>query len=138
MAKPNRNLPARTSRILVSNLFNDTLDNFRSNTVVLQSVRDFFVHKRATPLEPFGGKDYPFRHGDLRGIRHAGLTQDISIVYTMSGKNPIDIALYGIFSHTQLGTSHTPDHKRQSRVATTIRNQTDLRPYEPIDESVRR
>lgn len=142
MAKPNRNpapqAPARVARIMASKLFDQTLASYSGNVAVLKALKEFITQKRAQPLAPFGSKDYPFKgDGPLHGIGHAGLTFDVSILYKISGKNPNIITLYGIFSHDQLGTGQPANIKRQKNAATTINNQTQVRPFEPVDESKR-
>ena len=79
-----------------------------------------------SPLEPFGPTDQPFSaHGILKhavsgeNMKHAHLTHDISILYTMQGQPPL-IKLYGIFSHDELGTGQPPKIKDQKRVISRL------------------
>lgn len=142
MAKPNRNpVPQptqRVCRIMVTDLFNQTLTKYSTNAPVLKALKAFIEQKRAMPLEPFGSKDYPFKgDGPLHGIGHAGLTFDVSIVYKISGKNPNIITLYGIFSHDELGTGQPANIKRQRQAAKAIDNQVHTQAYSPVDESSR-
>lgn len=140
MAKPNRTpqpqSPARVCRIVASDMFYQTLKNFSDNATVLKALKAFIEQKRAQPLAPFGAKDYPFKgNGPLQGVGHAGLTFDASIVYTISGKNPNVITLYGIFTHDQLGTGQPANIKRQKQAAGSIHNQVNFTPYDKVDES---
>ena len=56
-------------------------------------------------------------------LRHAHLTSDYSIVYTISGKDPTVIKLFGIFTHDDLGTGQPMKLKNMSNMATKFSNQ---------------
>lgn len=141
MAKSNRNTAApvdpRVCRILASNMFYQTLENFSTNVPALTALKAFIEQKRKSPLQSFGGKDYPFKGGDIKGYLHAGLTHDVFIVYTISGKNPNIITLYGVFTHDQLGTGNPPNQKRQSQAAKQMNNQDTFKAYGKVDETAR-
>lgn len=142
MAKPNRNqqavaaAPVRKARIFASKLFLSTLKNFRGDAQVIAALQQFIAHKRADPTSPFGGKDYPFRGASLKGYMHAGLTFDAQVVYTISGRDPHAIKLYGVFTHDDLGTGNPVQMKRQQKAGQTFDNVRDFTPYETVDESV--
>lgn len=140
MAKPNRNQPAapvetRKVRIYASKLFLSTLKNYRGNAQVIAAIQAFIAHKRKDPTAPFGSKDYPFRGASLKGYIHAGLTFDDQIVYTLGGRDPHVIRLYGVFTHDDLGTGNPAQMKRQQKAGQTFANTTDFTPYEKIDEA---
>lgn len=140
MAKPSnkQQVPAaqpRKARIFSSKLFLSTLKNFRGQEAVILALQQFIAHKRADPTAPFGGKDYPFRGASLKGYMHAGLTFDAQIIYTISGRDPHIIKLYGVFSHDQLGTGNPVQMKRQQKAGQTFDNANDFSPYEKIDEA---
>lgn len=148
MAKPrNTNTPPakgqqpvdqRKCRIFASDLFYETRNNYKFDVNVLEALLKFIRFKRDNPLSPFGSKDYPFKgDGPLHGLPHAGLTFDVSIVYSISGKNPNVITLYGIFSHDELGTGNPGNQKRMKQAATRIFRQTNAQPLDKIDEVAR-
>ena len=93
--------------------------------VLADKIRDFLLAKEANPTQPFGSSDYAFSHilGDL-GLRHAKVTPDWSLLYTVSGRNPTIIKLYGVFSHDELGTGQPANIKRQKNMKQQFSNQT--------------
>lgn len=140
MAKPNRNqqaapVEARKVRIYASKLFLSTLKNFRGDAQVIQAIQAFIAHKRKDPTTAFGSKDYPFRGSSLKGYMHAGLTFDAQMVYTIGGRDPHVIRLYGVFTHDDLGTGNPVQMKRQQKAGQTFDNTRDFSPYEKIDEA---
>lgn len=141
MAKPNRNqqvaaTPARKVRIVASKMFTSTLKNFRGDAQVIAAIQAFVAAKRNDPTAPFGSKDYPFRGASLKGYLHAGLTFDAQIVYTISGRDPHTIRLYGVFTHDDLGTGNPAQMKRQQKAGQTFDNTRDFTPLDPkLDES---
>lgn len=147
MAKPNRQRPQgqqpavapteRKVRIFASKLFVNSLKNFRGDTQVIQAIQAFIAHKRSDPTAPFGNKDYPFRGSSLKGYLHAGLTFDAQIIYTISGRDPHTIRLYGVFTHDDLGTGNPVQMKRQQKAGQTFDNTGEFTPYEKVDESTK-
>lgn len=110
-------------------LFKESLFNLARNYPNLinrlDAFRDF---KRQNPLASFGSSDKPAVSkltfsNEIPGIRHAHLTKDISVWYTVSGRDPIEIKLYGVFTHHETGTSTTPNQKRQMSTALRFKNQ---------------
>lgn len=86
---------------------------------------DFYKAKTENKLAPFGGSDKLFKgYGHFAGLRHAHLTQDLSIVYSLNGSNPTVIDLYGIFSHGELGTGQPANMNRQKSIAKKFGNMT--------------
>jgi hypothetical protein len=80
---------------------------------ILQKVAEFINIKSANPMAQFGTNDKPFTSEGiykqhLPKARKARLTQDISIVYELSGRNPTIIKMYGVFTHAMLGTGQSP------------------------------
>jgi hypothetical protein len=59
----------------------------------------------------------------IQGLKHAHLTHDIMIVYTLGGRNPIEFKLYGVFSHDELGIGQPANDKRQKSAAKRMANQ---------------
>lgn len=94
---------------------------------------EFIKLKTTDPMQPFGSKDYAFTSDGIlryavRGetLLHAHLLHDVIIVYSVSGRDPRVIKLYGIFKHDELGTGQPPNIKRQKQVASQIANQTQF------------
>lgn len=96
----------------------------RTQPEIKKLLGEFLDSKRKNPLAPFGSKDYPFKNvGHYRGFMHAHLTRDVSVVYTLSGKDPHVISLYMIASHADLGTSNPPNLKKQTQVGKKLAQQ---------------
>jgi hypothetical protein len=86
----------------------------------------FKSFKENNPTGLFGSSDKPFASDGLfqqkmKGMKHAHLTHDISIVYRMYGSNPNIIELYGIFTHDEIGTGG--NRKKQGNMAKQFSNQ---------------
>ena len=111
-------------------LYRESLvDKARAYPVIGQKMQEFREFKAANPLQPYGGSDKPFvskgNYGTVvSGLRHAHLTHDIMIVYTIGGRNPIAFNLYGIFSHDELGIGQPANVKKQKAQAKRMANQT--------------
>lgn len=99
------------------------IQSLHQHPEVAAQLKKFILSKIESPASDFGSKDYKFKAGDLKGYKHAGLTYDISIVYTMEGRDPAVLKLYGVFTHDELGTGSTPNRKRQDSMATKFSNQ---------------
>jgi hypothetical protein len=89
---------------------------------ILQKIKEFRDLKSQNPLARFGSNDKSFATGGvykkyLPKALKAHLTNDISIIYELSGKDPTKITLYGVFTHSQLGIDQTPNHKIQKNMA---------------------
>lgn len=96
--------------------------------VIGQKINDFVQFKTANPLQPYGSSDKPFvgkgSFGTvISGLRHAHLTHDIMIVYTIGGRDPTEFKLYGVFSHDELGIGQPANIKRQKAQAKRMANQ---------------
>lgn len=111
-------------------LFQDTFsEKARQNPELLKLFDEFRRVKEANPLQPFGSKDYPFSgEGNFARkvpkLRHAHLMHDLNLCYTISGRDPTIIKLYGVFKHDELGTGQPANIKRQKTVAATMANQS--------------
>lgn len=87
-----------------------------------QKIEEFKRFKAANPLAQYGSNDKPFAptgiyKQHLPKAMKAHLTQDISIIYELSGRNPTVIKLYGVFTHADLGTGQPPNIKIQKNMA---------------------
>lgn len=123
-AKNNQPLSKRIVNFKKSKQFDLTFSKWSENNSSLkQKLVDFINTKSNNPIEKFGASDYPFSNtGSYSGLQHAHLTQDLSLVYSIAGSNPVDIFLYGIYSHAELGTSRPPNIKVQKSMGTKIKN----------------
>lgn len=87
---------------------------------------DFMELKRWNPIEPFGKSDKLFVGtgffiNAVPNLKHAHITQDLSIVYKLDGRT---IWLYGFYTHAELGTSRPANKRIQDAMATKIANKT--------------
>jgi mRNA-degrading endonuclease YafQ of YafQ-DinJ toxin-antitoxin module len=109
-----------------SKLYNETEANYLStNPEVKRALREFVKIKSQNPLASYGKRDYPFTgKGHLKGLMHAHLTHDLSIIYTVSGRDPHVISLYMVASHSDLGTSKgQPNTKKQAQIGKKLSQQ---------------
>lgn len=132
-----RNLPANTQAQQPANVrfrrspeYKETyLAKVNPYESVRNKFREFMELKRNDPNQAFGKSDKHFL-GDgfftqqVPGLKHAHITQDLSIVYKISGKNPTEIYLYGFYTHDELGTGQPPNIRRQSSIAKSFRSYT--------------
>lgn len=89
--------------------------------------RDFMELKRWNPTQPFGKSDKLFLGTGffiraVPNLKHAHITQDLSIVYKLDGGT---IWLYGFYTHDELGTGQPPNKNNQRSMATRIANKTE-------------
>lgn len=89
---------------------------------IIQKIKEFIQYKQENPLAQYGTNDKPFASSGvykqyLPKTLKAHLTPDISIVYELSGRNPTNIKLYGVFTHAMLGTGQPPNLKIQKNMA---------------------
>ena len=111
-------------------LFNETAaeHGLQAGTPLFKSFADFVKTKITNPIAPYGASDKSNPTGtpmaiEVPKIRHAHLTQDISIFYTVGGKDPTELKLYAMLSHAQAGTGQPLNPKKQKGVARQMRNQ---------------
>lgn len=118
--------------VKTSNLFNETLSKkiLSGNKKVADRIADFLKVKKENPMQPFGKDDLAFVGNNpvlknaIPGetLIHAKLTADISIVYSVSGRDPWILKLYGIFTHDELGTGQPQNIRRMKQAAARITN----------------
>lgn len=114
-------------------LFKDTFtEKARANPGLPAIFNEFIQAKTQEPTKPFGAKDSLFGgKGPLTGIpklRHTHLMHDLNLCYTILGKDPTVIKLYGVFKHDELGSGQPNNISRQKGAITTMANQT----FEPM------
>lgn len=122
-------------QIRICKLYLDTLTNHDS---LRELVVKFMTAKVMDPLSPYGGSDTHFTPDGPIGktglkVRHAHITQDVSIIYRLHGSNPRLLDLYGLFSHKESGTGNAANIKIQKQLAGRLSNQefTPLGQVEP-------
>jgi hypothetical protein len=111
-----------------SGIFADSfLKAVQKDARVADRFREFSATKSADPTQAFGKSDSSFAAiftDYVPKLRHAHLTQDISVFYTVSGRDPTLIKLYGVFSHAQSGTGTPTNIKKQKNLASQLKNQS--------------
>lgn len=125
-------------KILAGNDLFRTLNLYTNQRALLiRKLRDFLQFKERSPYNGrapdgarYGGTDYMFRtdgkFSAMRGIAHAHLTGDISIVYRIDGDT---IRLYGVYTHDAIGTGQPPSTNRQEQNLEVWKN-TDFSDFE--------
>jgi hypothetical protein len=103
-------------------------ETFARHPEVESRLKSFIDLKTWSPLQAFGKKDETFSGGGIfnktiPGLRHAHLTMDISVLYTIGGRDPTTIDLYGIFTHAESGTGQPSNLKKQRSLAARLANQ---------------
>lgn len=98
-----------------SSAFDDTL---RKHSHLAGKLKEFMAAKANDFNSRFGASDKPFSAGGnfskaVKGLKHAHLNSDISIVYNVHGSDPRVMDLYGLFSHEELGTGQPANINRQ-------------------------
>jgi hypothetical protein len=112
-----------------SDLYRATLvDKARAYPIIGQKMQEFGKFKSENPLQQYGSSDKPFQsvghfNRVASSLRHAHLTHDIMVVYTISGRNPTVFDLYGIFSHDELGIGQPANINRQKSQARRLAGQ---------------
>jgi len=112
-------------------LFRQSLaDKILGEPRVLPKFEEFIKTKTLDPMKTFGSNDRPFiRDGFLKDavpgetLLHAHLDRDNSVVYSLSGRNPTVIKLYGVLNHADLGTGNPANIKKQRSIAVQFSNQ---------------
>ena len=110
-------------------LFDQSFDaKKREYPLITQKMAEFLAVKQSNPLQPFGGSDKPFNSKGnfgtvISGLRHAHLTHDIMVAYTLGGRDPIVFNLYGVFSHDELGIGQPANVKKQKAQVKRMANQ---------------
>ncbi len=123
--------PVATTNVAISEspLFQETASKYiKSNPKVLEKYIEFLKVKKANPTAPFGGSDKRNTANtpmslEIPGIKHAHLTHDISVFYTLSGSNPSVLRVYAILSHDEAGIGQPVNMKVQKSMAKRMSNQ---------------
>lgn len=115
-------------QVLKSSLFDNSLkDKLPGYPSLQDKINDFLLFKKTNPGQPWGSNDTPFVSAGPIGralpkLRHAHLNRDISLYYTIEGRNPTTIKLYGVFSHQDSGTGTPGNINKQKSLAKKLVN----------------
>ncbi len=95
---------------------------FKDTPNVLTKIEEFKKFKEQNPLASFGTNDKSMVSAGayakaMPKARKAHLTDDISIIYELTGRDPIVIKLYGVFTHNALGTQRPGNINIQKNMA---------------------
>ena len=122
------NLPAVVGvQFLKSKSFDSTVAGRKQMMSNLEAkIEEFMATKAADPMQPFGGKDKPFGGDGPIGrafpkMRYANLNSDLRLFYTIEGRNPTIIKMYGVFSHDDIGLGQPPSINRQASFIKKLR-----------------
>lgn len=116
-------------------LFTETLQEKlgKGGQQLADRLADFLKIKEQDPMQRFSSKDAPFSSDGIlkyaipnETLMHSHLLHDLNILYTIQGKNPTVIKLYGVFTHDELGTGQPPNVKRQKQISQKLSNQANL------------
>lgn len=135
MAKPNKpskNTPqpqaqAPSVKFQVCPLFRATAAD-KLTPAVNKKFLEFLNTKKENKMAPYGASDKACAsaghfHRMIPGIRHAHLTHDLSIFYSLHGSNPTIIRLYGFFTHDESGTGQPPGIRVQQSLSKKFQSQ---------------
>ena len=130
--QPPSNVPSGPIAVFrTCNLFRQTLaDKILGEPRIVTKFEDFIKIKKQNPMQPYGNNDRSFvAAGVLKSavpgetLIHAHLDRDNSVVYSLSGRNPTVIKLYGIFNHAELGTGTPGNFRKQKSMSVQFANQ---------------
>jgi mRNA-degrading endonuclease YafQ of YafQ-DinJ toxin-antitoxin module len=104
--------------IVVCPIFSKLNRKHLKNSRIQDALGRFLETKGKDPLAPYGGNDYPMTgKGPLSRIKHAKLTNDISIMYETKNNT---IYLFAIGSHDDLGFGRPNNIKKQQQLVKKI------------------
>lgn len=97
-------------------------DSIKSKPEIHDKLEEFLTAKTQDPMQPFGKTDTRFIASGPIGktglkLRHAHLSQNVSVIYRLHGSNPKLLDIYGVMTHKELGTSTTANIRTQKKVA---------------------
>lgn len=128
-SEPVQSVPQQPLSILICPLFIESYRNRKGIKGVKEALIAFVMAKNANPTAKVGKDDKPFV--DTIPANHAKLTSDVSIVYTLTGNNPRELKLFGVFTHDDIGTGQPRNMRKQQSFATKMGNQTDFKSVPP-------
>ncbi len=111
-----------------SSMFDASVANiFKKFPQIQEKVSAFIASKNSNPVMPFGAKDKPFSGDGPIGrafpkMRYTHLGHDAILFYTIEGRNPTTIKLYGIFNHDEIGIGQPSNINKQKNFITKLKN----------------
>jgi len=119
-------LASESVKFLTCPLFDRTYAEKSNIPGIKEKFNSFVEQKTIKPVAPFGSRDSIFINSTPLGIaipklRHAHLTNDLSIFYTIEGRDPTVVRLYGIFSHDDSGTGQPRNIAKQKSLGKQMR-----------------
>ena len=126
--------------------FSNTLNLYSNQiNVLIDKLIEFVKHKEQYPynggisndMPGFGSSDKKFRSDgnfgtQIRNIAHAHLTDNISVVYLITGNK---LNIYGVYTHDVMGTGQPPNINRQKQITTRWSNLDFDAPFSPDELS---
>ena len=117
----------RTVAYKYCDLYDETV--LQHGDVVLAKLEEFEKSKTADPMKAFGSKDAPFAGSGMLGnhkprLLHCHMTNNICLVYYLSGANPTVLNMLGFFTHDAIGIGQPSSVKRQTAFLKRVNNQT--------------
>ena len=112
-----------------SSMFDQSVAVKSKNSLGLVSKLSSFLDAKAVaPSQPWGSSDSAFISAGPLGttipkLRHAHLTRDVSVFYTVEGSDPAIVKLYGVFDHRESGTGTPANIKKQKSLAQQLGHQ---------------
>jgi hypothetical protein len=117
-------IPTTSVVIKVCDLFKETFkEHGKNNPVLVRKLIDFINHKKDNPLLPFGKVDKGIIDSYIPSVKHAHLNLDVSVWYSITGKDPRELKLYALLTHEQSGTGEPPKRNIQQNVSKKMSNQ---------------
>lgn len=121
--------PQKKAVVEISPMFEETARFHRKDPVVAEKLQRFIDFKLDNPLAQFGKSDRSTSPEGIfttaiPGIRHAHLTFDISVWYSISGANPTRLKLYAVLTHDESGTGQPAKFSKQKTVADRMQQQS--------------
>lgn len=105
--------------------FADTFKAFKKAGMgerLAKALDKFKSTKEQNVSTPYGASDKPFRGDEFKGLSHAHVTHDVSLVYKYQSSSN-QFKLYGFYTHDDLGTGTPANVRKQATVGGRLRNQ---------------
>jgi hypothetical protein len=124
-----------TTLFRYSRHFRDTAPAVLAAAGAADRFQEFVRFKSEQPTQQFGASDRPFAGGSPLGtvrprLMHAHITQDLSVVYHVSGRDPTVVSIHGIFDHHDLGTGSPANIRRQKASAQQFQSNIDTNRFQ--------
>lgn len=121
--------PQKKAVVETCPMFDETARFHRKDPVIADKLQRFIDFKLNNPLAQFGKSDKSTSPegvftAAIPGIRHAHLTFDVSIWYSISGANPTRLRLYAVLTHDESGTGQPAKISKQKTVADRMQQQS--------------